>query len=678
MEHVIIKIELYRRLALKLNIQQKRYRLEIEGVRAIAALLVAIYHIWLNRVSGGVDVFFTISGFLITTSLLSMYRKEGTVRPFTYIIKLLKRLVPTAWFIALSTFILSLVLAPAYTRPQYFSELIASLFYFENWRLAFDAADYLAQNNEASPFQHYWALAIQFQFYIIWLILFSIAIGIKKIMPSMQYKKVLFSIFSLLAIVSLSYSIYLTAANQPLAYYHTFTRVWEFALGGLLALLIHRVTFPKVAAWFSGWTGLIALLLCGLVLQVSTVFPGYLALWPTGAAILILLAGNQSKRFSAYQILASKPLVSFGKVSYAFYLWHWPILILYLQYFKRDVVSLKAGIAIIVLATALAYFTIYAIEIPLRKLRTTTKQTAFHLAILSVVVGGSLWGYYEKTIPNQMIITEYGDNLGMMAHQVEKQPFYYDEETLHPEIQQSPFDRSVIDEDKCFQFDGNIRVIECEYGDTENYNYTIALVGGSHSVHWQPMLDEFGKKNQVKIRTMLKANCRFSTEDTSNTPDCLEWFDTAVEMLKENPPDLIFTVGDISSKEWGDKIPDGFKEAWQIFEEEEIPLFLVRDTPRFHHVVPTCLNDAEGDLIEECLTPRHDAISEVSALEKTTDLPEGTHIFDTTDYFCDEEYCYPIVGNTITFFDSNHITASISRSFMHIFEDDLNAALKQE
>lgn len=657
--------------------EKKRFRLEIEGVRAVAAFLVAIYHIWLNRVSGGVDVFFTISGFLITTSLFSMYRREGTIKPFTYIIRLLKRLVPSAWFIALSTFVLSLFLAPAYTRPQYFTELMASLFYFENWRLAFDSVDYLAQNNVASPFQHYWALAIQFQFYLIWLLLFVLAIVLKKVLKTKPYEKIIFGLFAFVFVTSLSYSIYLTSVNQPFAYYHTLTRVWEFSLGGMLAIVIHRISLNRIVAWFAGWIGILALLLCGLLLQVSTVFPGYIALWPTGAAVLILLAGNESKRFSAYQILASKPLVSFGKVSYAFYLWHWPILILFLQYAERSTVSLKAGIAIIALSVILAYFTIYVVETPLRNIRSTTKQTAIALMSLVIVVCGSLWVYYENTIPAQKMITAYGDNLGAAAHQIEEQAFYYDRETLHPEIDQSAFDLSPIYKDKCFQIDKSGDVLTCEYGETEDYKKTIALVGGSHSAHWQPMLDEYGKENKVRITTFLKANCRFSTEDTTDTPNCVDWFYSTMEMLKEDPPNLIFTTGDVSSKEWFGKLPDGFEEAWAIAEEADIPLFLVRDTPRFNRSIPGCLSGVadDEDLIEKCKIPRDQAISTSNVLEETDALPEGTQMFDTTDYFCDDDNCYPIIGNTIAYFDNNHITASLSRTFYPIFEDALNDAL---
>lgn len=245
-----------------------------------------------------------------------MYRKQDGIFIFQYIVKLLKRLMPSAWFIAIVTFIASYFLVSSHTRPQFFNELIASLFYFENWQLANDAVDYLAQNNEASPYQHYWALSIQFQFYVIWLLLFKSALFAKKAMSRLKFERLVLVILVIVSIASFIYSVYLTSVNQPVAYYHTFTRVWEFGLGGIISIIIHRIELPKVVAWLFGWLGLIGLLIGGVIFQVSTVFPGYAALWPTMSAVLILLAGNTSQKWSAYNLLASKPLVSFGKISY--------------------------------------------------------------------------------------------------------------------------------------------------------------------------------------------------------------------------------------------------------------------------------------------------------------------------------------------------------------------------
>jgi len=165
-----------------------------------------------------------------------MYRKNGKILYFSYIVKLLKRLLPTAWLIGITTLVVSLYILPAFTKSQNINEFLASVFYFQNWRLAADSVDYLAQNNSASPFQHFWALSIQFQFYLIWLVVFFIAIAVLRLISGNHMKRMLLVLISSIVVVSLGYSIYLTAVNQPVAYYHTFTRVWEFGIGGILAL----------------------------------------------------------------------------------------------------------------------------------------------------------------------------------------------------------------------------------------------------------------------------------------------------------------------------------------------------------------------------------------------------------------------------------------------------------
>ena len=656
---------------------QTRFRLEIEGVRAIAALLVAVYHIWLNRVSGGVDVFFIMSGFLITTSLLSMHRRQNDIFIFQYLVKLWKRLIPSSWFIALITFGLSYFLVSPHTRPQFFNELIAALFYFENWRLATDAVDYLAQNNEASPYQHYWALSIQFQFYIIWLFLFKFSASMIKRMNTISYRSLIFIFLIILSTCSFIYSIYLTNVNQPVAYYHTLTRVWEFGLGGILALTIHHITLPKVMAWLFGWIGLIGLLIGGLIFQVSTVFPGYAALWPTLSAVLILLAGNTSQKWSAYNILASKPLVSFGKISYAFYLWHWPILILFLHYFERGTVSLKAGLIIILLSIILAYLTIYGIEDPIRKIPSTVRQTAIRLGIVMVAVSSLLTVYAFAILPPahvQVILTS--DHPGASIHLTDMDPTIYRANYI-PQPELGKIDASSVYQDGCFQVDGRTDIISCEYGEVDEPIATIALVGGSHSVHWQPMLEQFGIDNNVKITTYLKGRCRFSLEDTSDHPECLDWFDLVVEELIDTRPDLIFTVGDIGRYE-GDILPEGFSEAWRIFERADIPLFLVRDNPWYRYSVQGCVRHAKENANEECKTPRHEIVRDPSLLSTASHIPKNATIFDPTDYFCDEEFCYPIIGNVVTHSDNNHINASFARSMTPLFERPLLDALQQK
>lgn len=651
--------------------KKKRFRLEIEGLRALAAFLVAVYHIWFNRVSGGVDVFFVVSGFLITTSILSMIRREGKVLVFSYIIKLLKRLIPTAWTIALLTFIASFFILPAFFKEQLFDEVIASLFYFENWRLAWDSIDYLAQNNEASPFQHYWALSIQFQFYLIWLVLFFLAFRVMKWTNGRWISSFALPLIVVISIVSFIYSVYYTNVEQSVAYYHTFTRVWEFGVGGILAFTLNRIEWKGALAFFAGWTGVIGLLLVGIVLQVSTVFPGYAALWPVLSAVLILCAGNQGGKWSAYRFLSSKPLVSFGSISYAFYLWHWPILILYYGWTGKETVSFLAGLGIIAVATFLAYVTIHGIERPVHALNLKKSVSTTLILVASLVLVTTLTMWKERTLSTAIAVSS--DHPGGAVTLLDREPTYTEDPI--PDLAVAAVDRSAIYDDDCINMDVDLDANRCEYGETENYRGTIALAGGSHAAHWQPMLDEIGKKHNIRITTYLKGRCRFSTTDVLGWEPCEQWMDNVLVALEQDAPDLVFTVGDISVTTY-EEVPDGYIEAWKRLERANIPLLLIRDTPRYREHVVHCLDANDGDA-EACRVEQRATLLEESALERV-DLPSNViDTIDITNVFCDGDYCTPIVGNIITHFDKNHLSATFSRSLAPVTEEQIVRAFER-
>lgn len=664
--------------------EKRKIRPELEGLRAIAALLVAIYHIWFNRVSGGVDVFFVVSGFLITTSLLSMYFRNGKVLYFSYIVKLMKRLLPTAWLIGITALVASLYILPVFTKQQNLSEFLASAFYFQNWRLAIDSVDYLAQNNSASPFQHFWALSIQFQFYLIWLLLFFIAITVLRLVSGNHIKRMLIVIISLIAVISFAYSVYLTAANQPVAYYHTFTRVWEFGIGGILALTIHKLVVSPRIAWFFGWLGLIGLISCGIILQVSQLFPGYAALWPVMSAVLIIVAGNNSTNFSAFRLLSWNPLVKFGGISYAFYLWHWPLLIFYYAMFDVPSVSIIPGLTIMLIAAVLAYITIYGFELPIRKVQLSVWKTTSVIVVFSGAIWISALAYQEVSLESGLLNSElldesFATHPGATTYLEDGRLTTANEftEPFIPNLEIAAQDRSEIYEDRCILGKTSTGARTCEYGALEDYDYKIALVGGSHSAHWQPMLAELADTHNLKVVTYLKGNCRFTEEYIRGHSDCDDWFKNVKDALVAEKPDLIFTVGNVSDpNEETDAVSEGFIETFKFFETEEIPLFLVRDTPWYAENVLACLSDNE-DEPENCKVKQEEVIAEENPLDEAEYLPENTATMDVTDYFCDGEYCHQVVGNVVTHFDSNHMTATFSRSFAPIFETSILEALEK-
>ena len=260
---------------------------------------------------------------------------------------------------------------------QTIPEIFSSAFYFQNWQLANTAVDYLAKDNIASPFQHFWALSIQGQFYVTWPLIIILAYFIAtKIFkpPSKDFLAVLSIIFT----VSLGYSIYITSANQPWAYFDTFARVWEFSLGGILALLIPYLKFKKSISFVIGWVGLAVICFTGILLPVSNVFPGYAALLPTTGVMLVILAAENGSRFGVEKLLGSKPFLYLGNISYGFYLWHWPVLIFYSTYLGTDKVSLQGGLAILLGSFTLSVMSVNILEARIRKI--SVKQSKVKLA----------------------------------------------------------------------------------------------------------------------------------------------------------------------------------------------------------------------------------------------------------------------------------------------------------
>ena len=653
----------------------RKFRSEIEGLRAVASILVAIYHIWLGNVSGGVDVFFVVSGFLITTSLLNRYERKGKIDFSGFILRLANRLFPASFTILFIVTIACIIWLPQVQWDQTAKELFATALYFENWQLAFNSVDYLAQNNEASPFQHFWASSIQGQFYIIWPILLFISILLSKYVCKKSVRFTFLMTMIVVFCLSFLYSIYLTNINQPWAYFDTFTRVWEFSIGGMVALLISNIVIRKSISIIIGWLGLIGLISCGLILQVSTVFPGYAALWPTISAVFILFAGNQGGSFGVHRLLSAKPLVKFGAISFGFYLWHWPLLIFYYIVTSNETVSLFDGLVIILFAALLSFLTTSLIEKPVRnQKRLNTKWASGLSAIAFMTPVLLLFFIWSGTIQKQY--AELADMIGNENYpgaavlsigtaQAES------DVPIAPTPVQVRNDLPKVYGDGCHQAIGKSEVLQCTYGVTDNPDYTVALVGGSHSAHWLPGLKGFAEKEKIKIVTYTKSGCRFSVDENA-VEDCQEWNEKLMDILLSNKPDLIFTTADATEL---DEVPKGFTKAWETLNEANIPVFAVRDNPRFSFDVPSCVEENGSDSTE-CYIERENIVPTEGPWSKLENPPSNVHYVDLSDSFCGKEYCKPVVGNVLVYRDSHHLSATYARTLAPIIREKLMPILE--
>src|SRR5699024_2966691 len=324
------------------RLPERRYLPELHGVRGLALLGVVLFHLFGNgRISGGIDIFLAVSGFLFTGMLLrEAANNNGRIDFFKYFGRLVRRIFIPLALVVVVTLIVGLLISPVTQHQQLWAEARASLLYFENFELINSQLAYGAAGPETSPFQHIWSLSVQGQFYLLWPFVAIIAVLIAKATKT-SAAKVMGILVAVIFVGSFAYAIYVGSYNQDEAYLMTTTRAWELAFGGLLALAGGALRLPKPFRGLAGWLGVAMIALCGVFLDGAALFPGPWALWPLAGLTLVLIAagptgGNDDPIGSATHFLSNKPLAWIGDRAYGLYLWHWPLLIYYMEFRDRD------------------------------------------------------------------------------------------------------------------------------------------------------------------------------------------------------------------------------------------------------------------------------------------------------------------------------------------------------
>ncbi len=656
----------------KLINTQSQFRPEIEGLRVVAALLVAVYHIWFNRVSGGVDVFFVISGFLITTSIISTINRTGEFRFLPYVTKLIKRLLPSVLFILAVVLILSSFLLPQSILEKTIREVVASMFFYQNWQLAISSTDYLDATQMKSPVEHFWALSIQGQFYMIWFVLFACILWMVKKYAIKNVKPMINTILGVLFVSSLAYSIYLTSVNQPWAYFITMTRVWEFALGSLLCINLSSIRIPKWVATVIGWLGLAGLILTGILFNVSEMFPGYIALWPMTCALFIVLSGTRETTFGIKRFLGSKPMVKLGGIAFGIYLWHWVLLEFY-RYNVQQTPGFWMGMLIILSSILLSYLMTEYIEKPIRSSkvdRSSFKKLGI-MASINVLLIGSLLGlkYFEEqelkagvsanNYPGAMIIQNPDQTIE------KREPF--------PSYANS-FEDLPLGHDDSGQAMKNADLRIGEYGKTKDYVATVALVGSSHSEHWLGALHEAAKGEDYRLLSITRSGTRFSTEYADDDLKGM-WNKNVLEYLQKEEVDLIIghvTASNATKESAHQQMVD---QMQYVKDEYGIDGLALRDNPRYGFSV---LESLETAGIEETTKRMNAGVRkrDEAYWKKFEQTNKSLYKLDLTDYFRTDGEFRPVIGNVVVYRDQGHMTNTYSESFGPIFKKKIDEILK--
>jgi len=594
---------------------------QIQGLRAVAAILVTVFHARL--VPGGfigVDIFYVISGYLITGLILREIEKTGTLDLRSFYQRRIKRLLPTSVFVLFVTAIFAWILFPPITRDALGRDLFAAAAYISNYLFAWWQNDYQNLNATPSPFIHYWSLAVEEQFYIVWplFILFLARYG----------KKIVFAGIAITTLLSLLFSIYLTQVAPIWAFYSLPTRAWELGFGALLLFLPETKKKIRILPWL----GFFGIALSSFNFNENTAFPGKNALVPVLATVFLMASIKYWPPL--FNDLANSRLSQWlGAISYPLYLWHWPALVLPSSAMGRPLRFYERFLCIL-LTIVLAHYTSKYIEEPLRH-KNFAPRTIYKGA--AITTAASLVAGVLISFTSSSIITTKGEvSYQFDLVQVMEKPDVYG--------------------DGCHVNYGETKSGYCTYGDKESSN-TIVLYGDSHAAQWFPVLEKMAKERGLKLVSLTKSACpavdaKRPDQGAFKMVHCTKWRENSIKRIAEIQPLAVITSSfqyftpansSISRAQWWN---DGQRKLLKGLRGSTNNLIYISDTPRPLRDIPNCL------------ASRDSKVCDSTERSKVSVIP-GFDVINPNPWLC-SSYCPAIVEGTVAYRDASHISVDMA------------------
>jgi peptidoglycan/LPS O-acetylase OafA/YrhL len=688
---------------------QREFRPDIQGLRALAVGMVVFYHLYPSLMTGGfagVDVFFVISGFLITGHMLREYRKTGRIGLLEFWGRRAKRLVPAAALVLTVTWAVSRLVLPATRLADTAAQIRASALYYQNWQLAWNAVNYLKSDSAASPVQHFWSLSVEEQFYLGWPFLFVFAAvvaltvrrrprhsgeGVEQARRDRGHH-VLILLAGAVVAGSLGYSVYYTRVNPSGAYFVTTTRIWELGLGGLIALLPDRPGRRLGRLGVLGWAGLGLVIASAFALSGTQAFPGALALLPAGGAALLILGGSAAARFGPSRLTSIRPLVFIGGVSYSLYLWHWPLIVLWTAWSGRPVGPVS-GPVIVVIAVLLSWLSKVWVEDKVRTANLLSghgwRSASTALAAVVPVVLVSLYIAAEPAPWDGRLGPDYPGAAVLAAKLADKTA------TVKPAPvvpQPNAISLPAYWQQGCLVPVASPVPKECVYGDTSHPALTVALVGDSMAGDWFTPLERIAADRHWELVTELHSVCPLSsammvTPGTGGPyTSCHSWGAAVVrDLVTKIRPDVVITsdwpgLATVRHPKGGaaaqQEIGAGMDAYWDQLESRHISVVAIKESPDMGLNVPECMSKNPSSPAR-CTVPATTALKRNLPTVFATRAASGrVPLINMNPLICGPVSCPPVIGNVLVYQDSHHLTSTYALTTAPYLEARLREASK--
>jgi len=655
--------------------ERATYRTDLQGLRAVAVVLVMLDHAGVARLAGGyvgVDVFFVLSGFLITGLLLRAARERGKISLLEFYGRRARRILPAAVLTLVATTIVAYELLNYVRARSVAWDGIWAAIFAANFHFAHVGANYFAQDQPPSPIQHYWSLAVEEQFYLVWPAVLSLALFARRA----------FLTISVAGVASFVWSIHSTSASPVAAYYSPFTRAWELALGAALAVGVGSgMRLPLRAA--AGWIGAALIAFAAVTLSGTTRYPGYAALLPTiGAALVIAGEFGGRPRFGIGRLLALRPMQYVGDRSYALYLWHWPVLVLAMLYERRQL-GLGVNLLLLLVALLLSIVSYRLVENPIRR---ATWSPRVSTALAPVAVGGavavailtvsSLDSRIGRIDQADAAVPIASVQLVSAVPKAVTLPAVVDAVktalagTPVPTDLTPPVDHLYND---AYQFpsgcdptqgDPSTQTI-CHLGDASSRN-TIVVFGDSHAEMWMPPILAMAQADAWDVIPLVRKGCVVPAWTGDGYPgqtpaatvsSCHAWYSWALRQAQRLRPDVVL-IGGCCSGDTGPlatSIRNTYAATATALERYARNVILIEDEEEMAAQPVDCLL-ATGATLLSCITTQTSAT--LAFNDSLPRLAQAKHFgfLKTRGWFCYQNRCPMVVGSTIVYRDTGHIT----------------------
>jgi peptidoglycan/LPS O-acetylase OafA/YrhL len=680
-------------------------------LRAVAVLLVVVGHAGIRRLGGGfvgVDVFFVLSGFLITGLLLAEARAHASVSLLDFYLRRARRILPAAALTLVVTNVAAFYVMNFMRARDAVHDGLSAAAFAANFHFAASGVDYFAQSDPPSPILHYWSLSVEEQFYVAWPLLLSLAlfgtVSLAHRRKARTRERRLLGAVLVLATASAAWSVHLTGTAPTSAYFSPFTRAWELGLGATIAVcatsLEHLPGTVKVAM---GWAGVTAIAASAVVFSEQTPFPGSAAVLPTGGTALAIIAGMGARphRLAVGRLLSLRPMFMIGDRSYAFYLWHWPVLILADAYAGREL-STPTKLLLMTGAFGLSCVSYALVENPIRHRvhsRRTTVVVAF--ACMAAVVGtASLSLTRIDRAEARFEESPSGVQQGVALPSGQLRASTLPGGTLPVVVASvraarrgAPIPKPLVPgfrhlgglpakyapANDCISHDRSSRSTAriCRMGDRSSRKL-IVLVGDSHAMMWLPTLLEMAKRDHLAVIPLLRLGCTPAKWFSGyGTPACHAWYAWAARQIERLRPQVTFVGGSVPehASPGTTAAVDGLVAAAGTLARRGRTV-VIGDPEGLDFNPVDCLLSRNASMAKCTTTWPLQSLAAYNAVERRV---TGVHagFLRTRGFVCFERSCPAVVGHTIAWVDNNHMSAAYASELAAPFRAALVRAVSR-